>query len=383
MMSFDWKDWRKPALPTPARTPSPDTEGEPLLAPGLPLRHARVVDIAAYAGVGTATVDRVLNRRARVRETTRQRVLQAKAAIESGRWQRPANVSDRAGSRTTPWRVRVMLPAEAGPSTEYLASAFQSCGAAGGVTVECEFTRKMEPALLARKLRACTGQRVDAVAFQALDDPRVHQAVEAVSAEGVPCLAVASGLANPALSGYVGVDNLAAGRTAGYLMAKWVAGGGDVAVVSGGQLYRCHDEREMGFRAALRPHAGRLRLVGPFSGDDDDSGNEAVVAEVLERYPALVGVYNVGGGNAGLVRALEQRGVARELAVIAHNLTAETRDFLLDEAIDIVIHQDMRRVAEDTVAALVATLEQRPHTVQPLRVEVITRENTQNVFTPA
>ncbi|MEM9603274.1 MAG: substrate-binding domain-containing protein [Pseudomonadota bacterium] len=346
------------------------------------MRHARVADIAAYAGVGTATVDRVLNRRTRVRETTRQRVLQAKAAIESGRWQRPAGERGPVGSQSTPWRVRVMLPADAGPSTDYLAKALQSHGATGGVTVECEFTPKMAPALLARKLRACTGQRVDAVAFQALDDPRVHQAVEALIAGGVPCVAVASGLENPALSGYVGVDNRAAGRTAGHLMARWVVGSGDIAVVSGGQLYRCHDEREMGFRAALRPHADRLRIVGPFSGDDDDRGNEAVVTEVLDRYPALVGVYNVGGGNGGLVRALEQRGVAQSVAVIAHNLTDETRDFLLDEAIDIVIHQDMRRLAEDTVAALVATLERRQHTVQPLRVEVITRENTQNVFSP-
>ena len=375
-MSFDWKDWRKPPI-EPIR---PAASVEALSAEDLPLRHARVVDIAAYAGVGTATVDRVLNDRANVRETTRQRVLQAKAAIEAGRLSPRPDRERLTAKRATPWRLKVMLPAEAGQSTDNLAAAFQACGAEGDVTVECEFTRKMEPALLARKLRACAGHRVDAIAFQALDDPRVHQAVEVLSLEGIPCVAIASNLEHPHLAGYVGVDNRAAGRTAGQLMSKWVRGAGDIAILSGGQLYRCHDEREMGFRAALRPHVGRLRIVGAFTGDDDDAGNLKVMEGLLDRHPELVGVYNVGGGNAGLVEALQSRGVVGELCVIVHNLTAETRDYLVDDAVDVVIHQNMQRLAAETVRAMVAKLERRSYPLHPLQIEIVTRENTQSVL---
>src|SRR5579862_5624385 len=44
---------------------------------GLPTNPARIADVAALAGVGVATVSRVLNGHASVRPTTRQRVLDA------------------------------------------------------------------------------------------------------------------------------------------------------------------------------------------------------------------------------------------------------------------------------------------------------------------
>ena len=141
------------------------------------VRRARVAEIAKRAGVGTATVDRVLNERPHVSPATRQRVLQAKAAIETGA---------RIAARPRLWRLKVFLPHDAGSSTEYLGTCLQAVGAEGNATVECVYTKKMEPAVLARKLRACVGQRIDAIAFQALEDPRVRDAVEYLAARGNP-----------------------------------------------------------------------------------------------------------------------------------------------------------------------------------------------------
>src|SRR5215207_7945951 len=45
-------------------------------------RLARITDVAERAGLSTATVDRVLNRRPGVRSTTVQRVLKAAAEID-------------------------------------------------------------------------------------------------------------------------------------------------------------------------------------------------------------------------------------------------------------------------------------------------------------
>ena len=48
-------------------------------------RRARIADIAAKAEVGTATVDRVLNKRGGVSERTKQKVREAMAALEGQR----------------------------------------------------------------------------------------------------------------------------------------------------------------------------------------------------------------------------------------------------------------------------------------------------------
>jgi LacI family transcriptional regulator, galactose operon repressor len=330
-------------------------------------RAARVAEIAALAGVSTATVDRVLNDRKNVSASTRQRVLQARAAIESGGQQ---------VARTRPWRLKVFLPEDAGPSTEYLASCFQDVGAQGNATIECVFTRKMEPSVLARKLRACAGQGVDAVAFQALDDPRVHEAVAELDSYGIPALSLLSGIESALTVGFVGIDNRAAGRTAGLLMGRFRCAQGQMAIVSGGQLYRSHEDREMGFRAILRSDFPEVDVVGAFSGNDDIGGNYRATAELLKRYPGLAGIYNVGGGNEGIVLALKEADLTGKVMLFGHNLTPKTHGYLLDGSMAVVVHQNMRNAARQTVDTLVAQLFGTPVHPALLPVEIITRENT-------
>lgn len=330
------------------------------------LRRATVAQIARLARVGTATVDRVLHDRPNVGAATRQRVLQAKQAIESGAAER---------ERIRPWRLRVFLPEDAGPSTEFLARCFQEFGARGNATVECVFTRKMEPGILARKLRATAGQGIDAVAFQALDDPRVHEAVQDLDRFGIPALAVLSPIENPVMIGFVGLNNRAAGRTSGYLMGRLTRREGAVVVVTSGQLYRSHEDREMGFRIALRQDFPRLSPVLICNANDDGDGNYAAVSTLLAERNDIVGIYSVGGGNLGIARALGEAGLAREIVFICHNLTPRTQGFLMDGTIDIVLHVNMRLVAEEAVEALCAHLEKRPFKQRALLTGVITREN--------
>ena len=329
-------------------------------------KRATISAIAKLAGVGTATVDRVLNDRAHVGEATKQRVMQAKAAIEAG-----ATL----GERPRPWRLKVFLPGEAGHSTDLLATCLQDCGTRGNATIECVFTKKLEPAQLARKLNACAGQDVDAVAFQALDDPRVHDAVEYLARLNIPALTIMSGLEHPALIGFIGINNRAAGRTAGYLMGRLTRQSGSVLVVTGGELYRVHEDREIGFRACLRQDFPQISEAVVVYGQDDAEGNYHGVRQALRQRNDIIGIYNVGGGHQGVVRALKDEGIANEVVFLGHNLTSRTKSYLLDGTMDIVIHLNVRIVAEQTVAALVSHLENRPFKPRPILTGIITREN--------
>lgn len=329
-------------------------------------RKATVAQIANLAGVGTATVDRVLNGRANVGSATRQRVLQAKEVIEAG--STPAE-------RSRPWRLRVFLPEDAGPSTEFLRNCFQEFGGKGNATVECVYSKKMEPGVLARKLLASSGQGVDAVAFQALDDPRVHNAVHELDRLNIPALAFLSPIEHSALVGFIGLNNRAAGRTAGYLMGRLTHCPGAVVVVTSGQLYRSHEEREMGFRIALRQYFPNVREVLTCNAHDDSEGNYKAISRILSERDDIIGIYNVGGGNLGIGRALGEAGRTKEIVFICHNLTQRTQGFLMDGTLDIVLHVNMRLVAEEAIEALCAHLESRPFKPRALLTGVITREN--------
>ena len=333
--------------------------------PQIPKR-ATIAAIAKLAGVGTATVDRVLNNRAHVGEATRQRVTQAKAAIEAG-----ATFKD----RPRPWRLKVLLPGDAGTPTDLLAVCLQDYGARGNATIECVFTKKLEPTQLARKLRGCAGQGVDAVAFQALDDPRVHDAIDYLAKLNIPALSIMSGLEHPALIGYIGINNRAAGRTAGYLMGRLTRKSGSVLVVTGGELYRVHEDREIGFRACLRQDFPHVREAVAVNGQDDADGNYYGVRRAFRERDDIIGIYNVGGGHQGVVQAMVDEGVSKEVVFMGHNLTSPTKAFLLEGSMDIVIHLNLRIVAEQTVEALVSHLENRSFTPSPILTGIITREN--------
>ena len=329
---------------------------------------ARIKSIAERAGVSTATVDRVLNDRPNVRESTRQRVMQAQAAIESG---------NSVEAQQRPWRFKVILPQDAGPSTDYFASCIQQLGADGRATIECEFANKMEPVPLARKLRASLHKRIDAVGFQALDDPRVVQAAKELKEAGIPCTTLLSGIEQADLCSHVGTNNRAAGRTAGLMMGHMTRTPGELLIITGGDLYRAHESREIGFRAVMRKSFPHLKIAASITGNDDIETTLSVVAQALQDNPNLVGIYNVGGGNEGIARALTENGLNEEMTFIGHNLTRKTYHYLLDGTMNTVIHQNLKRAARITVDSLVSQVTHGVNKTHTVPVEIITRENAE------
>ena len=60
----------------------------------------------------------------------------------------------------------------------------------------------------------------------------------------------------------------------------------------------------MGFCTSLRRDFTHLNVVGTYCGHDDVDGNHREVLGQFESQPDLVGVYNFGGANPGVARAL-------------------------------------------------------------------------------
>lgn len=333
-------------------------------------RRPRISDIAAEAGVGTATVDRVLHGRGGVSRKTERRVKDAIATLSSRR-RRSAR-----GPEARPKRIRLVLPANAGISTEFLAKEIRRIGAAKNAEVGAQFVEKMNPSALAEMLEPRRLSGYDGIAFQALDHPVVRDAAGRFNDSGVPQVCVMSGFDGLLPHQFVGTDNRAAGRTAGFLMGRMAVRAGKIAVIWGGALYRSHEDREIGFRNAIREDFPDFEILALTSGGDDDAGNFEQVSSALADNPDIVGVYSVGGGNEGVLRALAKRRVEREIVYVGHNLTTLTRRYLIDGVMDAVIHQDMRMAARMAMASLDAQLAGNAISLPRLPVEIVTKENS-------
>lgn len=340
--------------------------------PSAPRRRARLPDVARLAGVSPATVDRVLNRRPGVRPATAQRVLRAAAELE---YVLDAELL----AAPKPMRLVFLLPAGTNRYLSLLGrvvagSAAQS--AAYGARCQVEYIKSFNPELLARHL-AQHGRHADGIAFMALEHPAVREAVNQLADRGVPTVTLISDVV-ARRAAYVGLDNRSAGRTAGYLIARFI---GDrpakVAMIAGSRSYRAHEEREMGFLHLFAEMAPGMQMVGLREGHDDEGMNHRQTRMLLAQHPDLAGIYNIGGGSEGIARALKEARRHREVVLVGHGLTSGTRALLVEGTMDAVITQNPYGAVQDCLAIFANLRAGRDamHGVGPARSEVIFREN--------
>ena len=212
------------------------------------------------------------------------------------------------------------------------------------------------------------------IAFQALEEVRIRSILLDAVASSIPLVAVVSGLSSSSLN-YVGLDNRAAGRTAAYMMSALNHSMGPIAVVWGGHLYHGHEERESGFRSYFRNFNANTEIVDVRCSQDDADEAFELVNNLLEKRRDLSGVYCIGGGIIGTVKAIENFRNKNGCIVIGHNLTSNTRDFLLQNLIDVVIHQDMQQIAEKTLDIFCLNNKQNNIYDNLVPIEIITKEN--------
>lgn len=339
-----------------------------------PTKAARLPDVARLAKVSTATADRVLNRRPGVREATAQRVL--KAALELGYIQQ----GEVQPAEAKPMRITLLLPAG---SNRYL-NLLGRLAADGMAQISphharcrVEYIQSFSPELLARALMA-NARGTDGIAFMAPEHPAVREAVNTLAERGVPTVTVISDVQNSARVAYLGLDNRAVGRTAGYLIARFIgARAAKVAMIAASRSYRAHEEREMGFLHLFEELFPAITVVGLREGHDEEAQNYRQMRALLTQHPDLAGIYNIGGGAVGVGKALAEARRGDDIVFIGHGLTPDTRTLLIEGTMDAVITQSPQR----TLASCLAIFANLRAGLDPLqgvempRSEIVFREN--------
>lgn len=339
-----------------------------------PKSRATVIDIAGRAGVSTATVDRVLNRRSGVREKTSRLVLEAAGAL---------GYIDDSANRSMEIRpmaqISFILPEVRNPYIGMLGRLI--------VAKTAEFERlrlkpvvehitSFNPQVLVKALKRHAA-KADGIAFMAIDHPVVREAVSQLAEKGMPVATLISDIAGASRRAYFGLDNRAAGRLAGYLLGRFIGQEpAKVAMIAGSLSYRAHGDREMGFLDVLNELYPNIEVVGLREGRDDEKDNFNHTRDLLGRHPDLKGIYNIGGAASGIGKALKYLRHERDMVFIGHGLTADTRELLVDGTMDAVITQN----AEETIlhcARFFSDLISSEPSTPPdhMHLDVIFREN--------
>ncbi|MDB5524361.1 MAG: LacI family transcriptional regulator [Rhizobium sp.] len=336
-----------------------------------------VHDIAEAAGVSLATVDRVLNRRPGVRAETRARVEDAIGRIGFVRDMAAANL---AKSRIYP--LVFIIP---NGDNSFMAGLRQEIEEAiqRSPLERTEIQRIDVPAFDARALaEALDSLLADppvGVAVVAVDAPEVHAAIGRLREQGTVVVTLVSDLPGSARDHFAGVDNIAAGRTAGSLMGRFLGGRtGSVAVIAGSMLVGDHRDRLTGFSERLNEINPTLDILPVLESQDDPDAVYRLISKRLAADPEIAGIYNLGAGNRGLIRALTglRESHGRPM-VIAHELTQHTRHALLDDLIDAILNQDPGHEVRSAIRVLKAKADGVPviDAQERIRIDIFLKDN--------
>lgn len=335
-----------------------------------------VHDVASAAGVSLATVDRVLNKRMGVRGVTVARV---EAAIASLGFVRDISAMNLARQRL--YRLAFVIPE--GPNSFMRSLELELDQARLRSALERTDIRVLrvpafDGAALGAALDSLDPNEIDGVALVATEAPAVRDAIARLSAAGVPAVTLVSDMPGSRRSHYVGIDNVAAGRTAASLIGRFSGRrGGRVALLAGSMLVRDHVERRMGFEQVIRAEYPGLDCLPVLEGRDDAAVVRELLAGCLRREPGIVGIYSMGAGNRGVIDVLSSDPAYRDIAVVAHELTDHSRRALRDGLFDAVINQDAGHETRSAIRILKARIDDTPviEGQEHIRIEIYLRDN--------
>lgn len=329
-----------------------------------------ILDIAKSAGVGTATVERVLNGRGGVRPETVEKVLLAARKLHY--------------RKTPPERHRGLLRIEVilvRPETTFfarLSHSFERIAASldPSVSIHRTFVDEADPKAIAERILK-PGARRSGLILAVPQYAAVGVALRKVLAQGLPVLQVMTSMDGVGAA-FVGIDNEAAGRTAAMLMSAMQPRTGTIVALCHSDVYAVHRQRIRGFSQGIERHGrGNLGFAEVLYTYDDAVEAAAQLAGALRRYPDLVGLYNSGGANFALCDVLRRHRGSRDVFFVGHELTDRSTAALRDGTMHIVLDQapeaQARRATDMMLSRLgiIDTVIDNP----PIRFVTVTPEN--------
>lgn len=334
-----------------------------------------VHDIAKEAGVSLATVDRVLNARPGVRQQT---IAKVQGAVQRLGYVRDTYAANLARQRQ--YRFAFILPEGSSEFANALKGALLEAYAshfADRTHIKIFRVPQQDPNAIVRTLKSLNLEHFDGLALMVPETPQVRDAVSRLKEAGLAVVTLVSDLPNARRDFFVGVNSVAAGRTAGLLMGRFVNEPGEIMVLANSLRSRDSLERRLGFDAVMRSDFNALTALPTLESHGDEDRLERIVSETVARRTRLVGVYSMGSGNKTLLAALRKSGRLSSLTVLVHEVTPAMRAALKQDEVAAVIGQNVGHLARSALRVLRNVCDDLPifEAQERVRIEVVLREN--------
>ncbi|WP_211208196.1 LacI family DNA-binding transcriptional regulator [Leeia oryzae] len=314
-------------------------------------------DVAHLAGVGVATVDRVINKRAVVRPETAQKVLEA---AEQLGFQRIGLIKHRIKEQSSGLHLGFILQKQSTQFYKDLGEQIHVQGKQSPFPVAKTtviYLDDLSPQVISDQLLNL-GDHVDAIALVSTDHPLVNQAIGQLSYKGKPVISLLSDLTAESCAGFVGIDHRKAGRMAAWTIQQLCRTPGKIGLIVGSHRYLCQELSEISFRSFFREHAPDFQVLETLVSLEDIMLAESATLELLKQHPDLTGLFVAGGGIEGVIRGLQSTKVNNHVVTICLDLTRITQQALIDGVVDTVLSHPMEWMVSKLLESMVHACKQ-------------------------
>lgn len=331
-----------------------------------------ITDIARRANVSTATVDRALNGRPGASPSNRQRVFQA--ARDLGY----LSLEGMVPLPSRPAHLEFFIPLMGNAFMREMVDAITAFAASLPLVASCNITplNSIGPDALLQALEKVS-LKTDGVGLVTIDHPKTRHAIRRLCETGIRVVTIASDVLSTPRSVYVGVDNVVAGRTAALIMGLMSGSKpGEIGLFLGSRAFNGHQEREFGFRALLEEQFPALTILPAIETGEDSERSRPAMTGLLKSHPNLTGVYCVGAGRTGIAQAMQEATGKRPFTIL-HDLTENSRSWLVEDVVDVIIDQNARLIGEQAVVRLLGSIATTTPllTLKNIEPRIILREN--------
>lgn len=296
-----------------------------------------IKEIAQLCGVSRGTVDRVLNKRGRVKPETEALVMNAITGLGYTK-----NIAGRALTvkRTSPV-IGVILCSEGNPFFDDVIAGIRKAEAElqdYGVSVAL---RTMRGYCVDKQTELISELRdsISALVIQPINDPRVERALFEIKSASTPVITVNTDIAERCRCRYVGSDYLTGGETAAGLMRLVTGGSARIGIITGVDTLMGHVLRLKGFEERWLSLCPESPILDRESGFDDPERAYGAARVLLERTPQINALFVVAAGGYDVCRAIIDAGRENSVRVVAYDDVPMTREMMRRGMVSAVVCQ--------------------------------------------
>jgi len=278
-----------------------------------------IKEIAKAAGVSIGTVDRALHGRAGINEATRTKIV----GMAERLGYRP-NLAARHLKLSRQRTISVHLPQE-------IASFFDALR--GGVRRAAE---SLQPPLHVEfhsypgmgrgeveSISAVLDGPCDGVILAPSSLSKIGPLIRKATMRNIPVVCVATDAPGTERLTTISADPFTSGAIVAELLTRVRKGAGETAILTGDLATFDHSEKVRGFRSMLADLGSALSLIEVVETHDDYPEAYRQTCQLLERHPAVSGIYVSTANSLAVIEALQEKGRLGNVTIVVTDLFPE------------------------------------------------------------